>query len=188
MVVDNENNFELVGVSIIADNTSFAQSDATGKFTLELTPGRHTIKATYVGYNTFTDTITINAETTAVFKIRMVPLAKELKMVVVSASKFERNISEETVSINILKPSLIQNTNSITMDEAVNRVPGVNIIDGQANIRGGSGYSYGAGSRVLVLVDDLPQLTADAGDVKWEFLPVENLEQVEIIKGAASTL
>ena len=59
------------------------------------------------------------------------------------------------------------------------QVPGVTIIDGQANIRGGSGFSYGAGSRVLLLVDDLPMLAADAGDIKWSFLPVENLEQVE---------
>ncbi|HSH64960.1 MAG TPA: TonB-dependent receptor, partial [Bacteroidia bacterium] len=31
-------------------------------------------------------------------------------------------------------------------------------------------------------------LTADAGDVKWNFLPIENCEQVEIIKGASSAL
>src|SRR6185436_13899286 len=43
-------------------------------------------------------------------------------------------------------------------------------------------------SRVLILVDDMPMLTADAGDVKWSFLPVENLDQVEVIKGAASAL
>ncbi len=188
IVIDNETNFELVGVSIIIDNSKYVQSDANGRFEIELTAGKHTLRSTYVGYNNFFDTIDIKNASIPLYKIKMVPTAQELKMVVVSASKFERNISEETVSINILKPSLIQNTNSITMDEAVNRVPGVNVIDGQANIRGGSGYSYGAGSRVLVLVDDLPQLTADAGDVKWEFLPVENLEQVEIIKGAASTL
>jgi len=38
------------------------------------------------------------------------------------------------------------------------------------------------------LVDDLPQLSADANDTKWSFLPVENLEQVEVIKGASSVL
>lgn len=188
IVIDSETNFELVGVNVIFDTKTIVQSDENGRFSIELPAGRHTVMASYIGYVAFHDTITIQSPSIPLYKIKMKPTAQELKMVVVSASKFERNISEETVSINILKPSLIQNTNSITMDEAVNRVPGVNVIDGQANIRGGSGYSYGAGSRVLVLVDDLPQLTADAGDVKWEFLPVENLEQVEIIKGAASTL
>jgi outer membrane receptor protein involved in Fe transport len=74
------------------------------------------------------------------------------------------------------------------MEEAMEFIPGVTIIDGQANIRGGSGWSYGAGSRVQLLVDDLPQLTADANDTKWNFLPIENLEQVEVIKGASSVL
>ena len=74
------------------------------------------------------------------------------------------------------------------MEDAIDFIPGVSIIDGQANIRGGSGWSYGAGSRVQLLVDDLPQLTADANDVKWNFLPVENLEQIEVIKGASSVL
>ena len=40
----------------------------------------------------------------------------------------------------------------------------------------------------MLLVDDLPMLTADAGDIKWNYLPVENLEQVEVIKGASSSL
>jgi len=111
-----------------------------------------------------------------------------LDLVVVSASRYEKRLSEETVSMSVLKPQLAQATNPITADELVNRAPGINVVDGQANIRGGSGYSYGAGSRVLVLVDDIPQLTGDAGDVKWDFLPVENMEQIEIIKGAASTL
>jgi iron complex outermembrane receptor protein len=39
-----------------------------------------------------------------------------------------------------------------------------------------------------MLVDDLPMLSADAGDVKWSYLPVENLNQVEVIKGASSVL
>ncbi|MEI7803380.1 MAG: TonB-dependent receptor, partial [Bacteroidota bacterium] len=120
--------------------------------------------------------------------IQLLTNAKELGTIVVSSSRYEKKISEETVSMEVIKPSLIENTNSVDMEEAINKAPGVNVVDGQANIRGGSGYSYGAGSRVLVLVDDVPQLAADAGDVKWDFLPLENVDQVEIIKGAASSL
>ena len=40
----------------------------------------------------------------------------------------------------------------------------------------------------MMLVDDLPMLSADAGDVKWSYLPVENLNQVEVVKGASSVL
>ena len=61
-------------------------------------------------------------------------------------------------------------------------------MDGQANIRGGSGYSYGAGSRVLLLVDGIPAFQADAGRPNWSHIPVENIGQIEVIKGAASAL
>ena len=66
--------------------------------------------------------------------------------------------------------------------------PGIEVMDGQASVRGGSGFSYGAGSRVLALIDGLPMVSADAGNIKWQFLPLENLSQVEIIKGASSVL
>ena len=114
--------------------------------------------------------------------------AKQLGIVVVSAGKFEQNLSEVTVSMEVLKPSLIENKSIQSVETAIDQVPGVNVIDGQANIRGGSGFSYGAGSRVLVMVDEMPMLTADAGDVKWSFLPIENCEQIEVIKGASSAL
>jgi hypothetical protein len=60
--------------------------------------------------------------------------------------------------------------------------------DGQASIRGGSGWSYGAGSRVLVLYDDLPLLSAEGADAKWALIPMENIESMEVIKGAASSI
>ena len=61
-------------------------------------------------------------------------------------------------------------------------------LDGQANIRGGSGWSYGAGTRVLVMVDDMPLISGDAGQVQWNLIATENVNQVEIIKGASSAL
>jgi iron complex outermembrane receptor protein len=41
---------------------------------------------------------------------------------------------------------------------------------------------------VLALIDGLPVLSTDAGNIKWQFLPFENLSQIEIIKGASSVL
>ncbi len=111
-----------------------------------------------------------------------------LNDVVVTSGKTSQKITDVTVSIAILKPKLIENTNSIKMDAAVENIPGVNIIFGQANIRGGSGFSYGTGSRVLLMLDDMPMLSADAADIKWDAMPVENIKQVEIVKGASSAL
>ncbi|MCD6367024.1 MAG: TonB-dependent receptor, partial [Bacteroidales bacterium] len=108
--------------------------------------------------------------------------------VVVSASKFKQKISDVTVSMVVIKPKMIDNINAANSEEVLNLIPGLDIYDSQPSIRGGSGYSYGAGTRVLVMVDDLPVLSPDASDVKWNFLPMENVSQIEVIKGAASAL
>jgi len=83
---------------------------------------------------------------------------------------------------------LIASMNAVNIDDALEKVSGVQMIDGQANIRGGSGFSYGAGSRVMLLIDDVPALQVDAGYPNWGDVPVENIEQVEVVKGAASAL
>ena len=114
--------------------------------------------------------------------------AELIKTVVVSAGKFEQRIEETTVSVEVIKPNLISNKNTTNIQTAIDQVPGVNITDGQANIRGGSGWSYGAGTRVQVLVDDMPLISGDAGQAQWSLISTENINQVEIIKGASSAL
>ncbi|MCS6819985.1 MAG: TonB-dependent receptor, partial [Chitinophagales bacterium] len=71
-------------------------------------------------------------------------------------------------------------------DEALNYVPGVNMLGRNASIRGGGGFADGAGSRVLVLLDDIPIISPENGGVNWNGMPVEAIEQIEVIKGASS--
>jgi outer membrane receptor protein involved in Fe transport len=111
-----------------------------------------------------------------------------LNTATVTSGKFEKPLGEVTVSLDVVKPGIIESTNTRQVDDVLQKVSGVNIIDGQANIRGGSGFSYGAGSRVLLLVDDIPALQADAGSPNFNDIAVENIEQIEVVKGAASAL
>jgi iron complex outermembrane receptor protein len=90
--------------------------------------------------------------------------------------------------MEVIKPALIQNKNAVALDQIMNQIPSVNIADSQVSIRSGSGFSYGAGSRVLMMVDEMPMISADAADIKRNFIPIENIEQVEVIKGASSAL
>jgi outer membrane cobalamin receptor len=188
VVRDASSKEKLVGVTVALEDTSGTTTDLNGKYELRTTPGNHTISFHFIGYKTVSRYIALDSLQARILNIDMISSATELGTIVVTASKFEQRLEDVTVSMAVLKPGYVRNTNTTEMDDAVDQVPGVTVIDQQANIRGGSGFSYGAGSRVLLLVDDLPLITADAGDVKWSFLPVENLEQVEVIKGAASAL
>ena len=113
---------------------------------------------------------------------------KDEKAVYVRASRFEQQIEEVTISMEVLRPELIANKGFANLEQAVNQSPGVFTMDGQVSIRGGGGYAYGAGSRVLLVWNGMPMLSPDIGDVKWNAVPMEHAEQIEIIKGASSVL
>jgi iron complex outermembrane receptor protein len=177
----------LPGVNVIKDAEGTVTNEA-GRYELRTQPGEWIIEYRYIGYEIQTKKLSLRPSEARIVNIELRPVVTELDAVVITAGRFEQKLEQVTVSMAVVRPTLIENTNTTVMDDAMQQVPGVQVIDGQANIRGGSGFSYGAGSRVLILVDDLPMLAGDASDVKWSFLPTENLEQIEVIKGAASAL
>ncbi|MCB9033912.1 MAG: TonB-dependent receptor [Chitinophagales bacterium] len=188
-ITDAKSGEELIGVNIsVKGSLEGATSDIEGNYEIELPAGSYTIIYSYVGYTDKEEAITVTENQTITKDIQLSESLSLLDEVVVTSSKFERRVGEETVSIDVIKPEVLAKQNMNTVDDALKRSPGVTVVDGQANIRGGSGYSYGAGTRVLLLMDDLPALQADAGFPSWSSLPVENIGQIEIIKGAASAL
>ena len=177
----------LIGATIITDSGG-TTTNFDGTFSLSLQAGQHTITFRYVGYESFTQEISLQSGQKLELNQALKVEAKVLDVATVTSGRHSKPLSEVTVSLEVLRPSLIQSTGKLTLDAALEKLPGVTVIDGQANIRGGSGYSQGAGSRVLLLVDDIPILAADAGFPNWDDVPIENISQVEVLKGAASAL
>lgn len=186
-VTDAQTGEPLIGATLSL-NGQGAVTNYEGLFEMEAAAGTYSLRATYVGYEPFDTTLTLKQGQTLELGIALSARATVLETATVTSGKFEKPLSKVTVSLEVLQPSLIENTGKVTIDEALEKLPGVTIIDGQANIRGGSGYSQGAGSRVLLLVDDIPILSADAGFPNWDDVPIENIAQVEVVKGAASAL
>lgn len=178
----------LIGVNVTHAPGKGAATDVNGAYGMQLPPGPYTITFSFVGYTTVTRSITVPEANSLTLDVRMSPSAKQLDMVVVSAGRFEQRVGEVTQSLSVLRPEIVLNKNMTSMDQALDQVPGVVVVDEDPQIRAGSGFSYGAGSRVQVLVDDMPILSGDIGRPNWTFLPLENLEQVEVIKGASSVL
>ena len=188
IVKDLENNEALIGVNIITTNNTGTATDLNGKFTITLEEGINKLTFKYLGYKTISKEILAKKINNRQVEIFLESTSEKLNTVVISAGKFNQRIEETTISMEVIKPSLIENKNTTNIESAMEQIPGLNITDGQANIRGGSGWSYGTGTRVLVLVDDMPLISGDAGQVQWNLIAIENINQVEVIKGAASAL
>ncbi len=186
-VTDAGNGEALPGASIRMGNTGVS-SDNDGSYSLSLADGSYEINISYIGYTAKTMTVRLAPGEIRSLDVKLENADNLLQTATVTAGKFEKPLGEVTVSMDVIKSKLIESTNSTSVDEVLVKIPGVTIIDGQANIRGGAGFSYGAGTRVLILVDDVPAMQPDAGLPNWDDFPVENISQVEVLKGAASAL
>jgi iron complex outermembrane receptor protein len=187
-IFDNNTLEPLAGVYVIYLKNQGTTSDERGLFFLKSDSSELNIRFQFVGYKPLTRSVKIEPNDTTRLSIGLDMEIQEIGQIVISANKTEQRIAELTVSMDIIKPGDFLKTHITDAQELINKTSGIEIMDGQASIRGGSGFSYGVGSRVLALIDGLPVLSPDAGNIKWQYLPLENISQVEIIKGASSVL
>ena len=163
-------------------------TDPDGIYSLVLDTGYQKLMCEYIGLLPDTFIVHIGKDVITDKNIRLQASSALLNTVVISSGKFNQKLNELTVSMEVLKPAMIANKNTTSIETALEQVPGVTIIDNDPQIRGGSGFTFGVGSRVAILLDGLPMLSADAGRPEWNYMPVENISQVEVIKGTSSVL
>ncbi len=187
-VSDRQSGEPLPGVYVIWGKGMGTTTDNDGSFLFSVPRGQITVDFRFIGYRPVRESLVVSDGDTVMLTIRLEQEAHSLDQVVVSAARMEQKRSDLTVSMDVIGSEYLFRAHITDAQELITRTPGIEVLDGQASVRGGSGFSYGAGSRVLALVDGLPMMSADAGNIKWHFLPLENLAQVEIIKGASSVL
>jgi len=164
---------ELIGVNISAPaiNGLGASSDYEGNYSIEIPNGCTELRFQYIGYKEKIEEVCSTESKQILLNVTLKEASEVLGTVVVSAGKFEQRIEEVTVSMDVIKPKLIENKTATSIDKTINQAPAVHIVDGQANIRSGSGWSYGAGSRVMVMVDGMPLMNGDQGAAEWQLIP-----------------
>jgi iron complex outermembrane receptor protein len=188
IVTDKNTSEPLAGVYVIYVRHLGTTTDENGFYNISTSAEKASITFQFIGYESVTKEVIVRPNDTTVLNIELEMKIREIDQIVISADKIEKRVAELSVSMDIVKSSFLSDNHITDAQEIINKTPGIEVMDGQASVRGGSGFSYGAGSRVLALIDGLPVLSADAGNIKWQYLPLENLSQIEIIKGASSVL
>lgn len=188
-IVDDNTTDPLPFVNIgIKDTSIGSYTNEDGIFRLDLPVGTYTLIISSIGYEKLERTVVLDGKKPYNMEIYMKSSTQELNTVVVSASKYAQKIQESVSSIEVLKPSLIENKNIHSIDKAIDLIPGVTVMNDEPQIRAGSGFASGLGSRVMVMVDEMPLLRGDAGRPVWNLMPVHEIEQIEVVKGAASVV
>lgn len=187
-ITDAISNEPLIGVTVQVNDLTGTTTDENGNYEVLIGAGTLQLHFSYLGYKSATKTVKIGGEEAEQeVSIKMTAETSILNTVVVTDRRYGKAIADETVSIEVIQPQFIENNAITSLAEVMERVPGVQILDEQINIRS-SGYSYGAGSRIGIVVDGQPLLAALASDIKWNFVPIENVGQIEVVKGASSVL
>ena len=183
-LLDGKTKEGIYGAKVVSKNGEKTLSETDGSFRLSISSFPTLLVFSKDGYRSDSLTVSNGGE----ISMKLFPNLLEIETVVVTAGRRDQKIEDVTISMEILKPALINNKGFTNLEQVVDQSPGVYAMDGQVSIRGGGGYAYGAGSRVMLLWNGVPMLSPDIGDIKWNAIPMEQTSQIEIIKGAASVL
>ena len=163
--------------------------EANGHYRIGAIPaGRVVLNAWLIGYRQAFDTIEVVGGDSVQVDVILAPSPLTVGPIVVTAAKRSQFLDQAVTSVALVSDSEIARRAVSTVDEAVNKAPGVLFLNGQVNIRGSSGFVEGLGSRVLLLVDGVPANQGDRGGIDWDMLPLEEVDRVEVVKGAGSSL
>jgi iron complex outermembrane receptor protein len=188
-VVDSKSK-SIPGVNVILLNTTFgAATNDEGNYEIANLPsGTYKIEFSAIGYEKFRKDNVIVENESIVLNVNLIESVILTDEVLVTAGKYEQKKSDLTVSTEIISGKEFSERNFSNLEDAVRYVPGVTMTEDQISIRGSNGYSRGTGSRALLAIDGLPFYTGDSGDIIWEMIPTLEIQRVEIIKGASSSL
>ena len=189
-IYDANTNEPLVGAAVTykLHGNQGVVSDINGAYEIKLPEGGVDLVFSYVGYEDVLMPIVIGRRDVITKDVYMKESTKLLEEVVVSAGRFEQKLSNVTVSMDLVKASDIARQAPTDITSTLRTLPGVDIVDKQPSMRGGSGWTYGVGARSQILVDGMSTLNPKTGEINWNNVPLENIEQVEVIKGASSVL
>ena len=186
------NGAPIIGANIYLENTSFgAASNNKGEFEIKDVPtGEYKIIATYIGYKLKnSQIISLKPDEQLRCDLEMEEEIYQADNIVVTGTRSKRLIKDSPVSTEVIHADEIMNLGAKNVGEVLEERAGIIIT--QDGVRGGilSAKLQGLNDEhTLILVDGVPVIGRIAGQLDLSRLSVQNIERIEIIKGAASSL
>lgn len=171
-------------------------TDSKGHFSFSgLSNGTYTIRISIMGYKDYIEKITLNGAAHSI-QIEM-EQGVDLKEVNVTSRIKENSNPENLVNarysampVTVIDRKTIELMGSRRLDEVLKEQTGIAIVN---NISGGARsvgvQMQGFGSEyIMVLIDGQPMVGRNNGNFDLSRISVSNIERIEIIKGASSSL
>jgi tonB-dependent receptor plug len=114
----------------------------------------------------------------------------ELEEMVVTATRVRENADKVPASATVITAKDIEKINATTITDALKQIMGI-FVDrpkGLADTANGIEMRGFGDADILVLYDGMPMNNAYDGGVNWTAIPVDDVERIEVVRGAASSL
>ncbi|MBN1782854.1 TonB-dependent receptor [bacterium] len=180
----------LAGANVQVTGTVLgASADANGRFVIQnMYPGTYELRVSMISYRASGLHVQVREGQTTEIEIVLEETPIEFDPVVVLGGKVQQRLDQANASLSVVSAREIEDRSAMNLIDALESAPGVNFIGNQINIRGSTGYTFGAGNKVLLLLDGVPVYASDTGEFNWDMLPPLDIQQIEVLKGAGSTL
>lgn len=196
--VNDQKGMPIPGVNVILNGTTQGSvTDFDGKFSItNVEDGNYTLKASSIGYTTFTKSVTVNG-TDVTLTITLAEDTESLDQVIITGVVNPRSKIESSISVTSMQPATINQSAPRTTAEIFRTLPGIRAEssggEGNANIAvRGVPISSGGSKYVQLQEDGLPVLLY--GDISFGTADIftrfdYNVKRIEAIRGgSASTL
>ncbi len=194
--VKDLNGEAIPGVNVYLKGTSLgANSDIDGNYEIKnVSNGTYTLVASYVGFDNFTQQVTINSSNITV-NATIKENSESLDEVIVTGVTNPKSKLESSVSITTMKPNVITESAPRTTAEIFRTIPGIRSEssggEGNSNIAvRGVPISSGGSKYVQLQEDGLPVLLF--GDISFATADIftrfdSNISRIEAVRGGSAS-
>ena len=149
-IKDAESKEALAGVNVFYKDkggTRGTVSDINGYYELKVTDGDAVLTFSYLGYETLSVPVKVDPGEFLTHDVSLRTNSNMMDEVVVSVGRYEQKLSDITVSMELLKAKDITRQSPKDLTDVLKNISGVDVTDRQPSVRGGTGWTYGVGSR-----------------------------------------
>ncbi|NND15099.1 MAG: TonB-dependent receptor, partial [Eudoraea sp.] len=114
-------------------------------------------------------------------------LIQNLDEVVLTATRTERQLSSLPLPVQIISQDAIRNTNTLRLSEILNEQTGLITVSDFGSAEGIQLQGLDA-QYTLILINGVPLIGRSAGTLDLKRVALGNIKQIEIVKGASSSL
>jgi iron complex outermembrane receptor protein len=176
----------------VLETSAHAVTNADGSYhVVGLPAGAYRVTAQRIGFQALTLSVTIVADQQATLDFKLTAVPSALTQVVVTASKAPTQVRDVPAPVEVVPATIIQQSGAQTLMQVVQTTTGVTAAQFGENFQSiqlrGLPRLGNENETVLILIDGVPQTDA-RNSAQINNIPVNMIDQVEVVRGPSSAL